>query len=288
MKLFENERYIGERALFMTDGAIIRNCAFEDGESPLKESGNLEIYDCVFSWKYPVWYSEKVKITGTLFNTGARSGIWYTDNITLENCISHAPKTFRRCNDVYISNCIFNAGEETLWSCSRVKIENSEFVGDYLGMNSSDVTISGLHLTGNYFLDGAKRVRVEDSTLISKDAFWNCEDVYCKNCLIDGEYLAWNSKRVVLENCKIISDQGLCYSEDLKLINCELVNAPLAFEFSSVYAELVGKIEGIKNPKAGKIIVPMADEVILDEKVIDTEKVEIFVGGERITSDKKW
>jgi hypothetical protein len=50
----------------------------------------------------------------------------------------------------------------------------------------------------------------------------------------------------------------------------------------------VGKIEGIKNPKAGKIIVPMADEVILDEKVIDTEKVEIFVGGERITSDKKW
>ena len=41
MQQYNNQVLTGERALFMTDGARIENCTFEDGESPLKESRNL-------------------------------------------------------------------------------------------------------------------------------------------------------------------------------------------------------------------------------------------------------
>ena len=40
--------YTGERALFMLKDAYIENARFYDGESPLKESSNLEIYKSVF------------------------------------------------------------------------------------------------------------------------------------------------------------------------------------------------------------------------------------------------
>ena len=47
----------GERALFQGKDLKIYDTIFDDGESQLKESRNIELYGCMFKWKYPLWYS---------------------------------------------------------------------------------------------------------------------------------------------------------------------------------------------------------------------------------------
>ena len=54
--------FTGERALFFSRDLALRDCTFEDGESPLKESKNIFADGCLFKWKYPFWYCENVNV----------------------------------------------------------------------------------------------------------------------------------------------------------------------------------------------------------------------------------
>ena len=71
MKEIKRQNFSGERALFATDGAVISECIFADGESPLKESRNIELYCDLFRWKYPLWYSRRIAVEGCTFFDGA-------------------------------------------------------------------------------------------------------------------------------------------------------------------------------------------------------------------------
>ena len=55
------EYLTGERALFMSKDLAVFDSVFADGESPLKESENIELYDSLFRWKYPLWYCNHVR-----------------------------------------------------------------------------------------------------------------------------------------------------------------------------------------------------------------------------------
>ena len=52
MKEYREEFFKGERALFAVDGAKIYDCIFDDGESPLKESKNIEVYNSINQKNY--------------------------------------------------------------------------------------------------------------------------------------------------------------------------------------------------------------------------------------------
>ena len=223
--------YTGERALFMLKDAYLENVTFEDGESPLKESSNLDLLKCSFKWKYPLWYSNNITVKDSYLAETARSGIWYTNNITMDNCVIDAPKTFRRGSFITLNMCALNKADETFWSCKNITLNNVTAKGDYFMMNADTVEVNHLELNGNYFLDGAKNIVVRDSILNSKDSFWNTENIVVINCKINGEYLAWNSKNITFINCEISSLQGLCYIKDLKLINCKLLDSTLTFEY---------------------------------------------------------
>lgn len=54
----------GERPLFMGKDLKIYDTIFDNGESPLKESRNIELYGSMFKWKYPLWYSKKYSCRG--------------------------------------------------------------------------------------------------------------------------------------------------------------------------------------------------------------------------------
>ena len=82
---------------------------------------------------------------------------------------------------------------------------------------------------------------------------------------ISGEYLAWYCENVTFERCHIIGTQPLCYCKGLTLIDCTMDDADLAFEKSEVQASLRAPIVSIKNPTAGRITVPHADEIIMDD-----------------------
>ena len=59
-KEYRWEYLIGERALFQGRNLRFVDTIFAEGESPLKESRDIELLDCMFKWKYPLWYAENI------------------------------------------------------------------------------------------------------------------------------------------------------------------------------------------------------------------------------------
>ena len=268
--------FTGERALFHEKNAHITYSTFADGESPLKESENIELDGCMFKWKYPLWYSDNISVQNSTWFEMARAGVWYSNFVTVEKSAIEAPKNFRRCRNVTLSDVSFANAAETLWSCDKVSLDRITARGDYFAMNSTNLTVNDLTLYGNYSFDGVKNALIENSRLLSKDAFWNSSDITAKGCFISGEYLGWNSKNLTLINCTIESLQGLCYIENLVMKNCRLLNTTLAFEYSSVDAEIKGKIDSVLNPKSGTIKADEIGELIIERDKVDPSKTKII------------
>lgn len=281
-------KFSGERAEYFQNFAEYENALFFDGESPLKHSQNLLISKSEFQWKYPLWNVTDVRVQDSVFHEMAKSGLWYVNNISIENTLIEAPKEFRRCKGIYLNEVKFNNAAETMWSCSDIKMKNVYAKGDYFAMNSKNFYADNFTLEGNYFLDGGSNIEIHNSKLISKDAFWNCENVTVYDSYINGEYLGWYSKNLKFVNCTIESDQGLCYIDGLTLENCTLINTTLAFEYSTnIKAEVVSKIDGVKNPGSGYIKAKEIDMLIMNPARVDVTKtlVEAEIIGKKYSED---
>lgn len=275
MKIINGGEFTGERALFCSSDLKINGACFHSGESPLKESRNIELSACEFKWKYPLWYCRGVVAENTVLRDTARSGIWYTNNITMTDCVIESPKTFRRSSDISLYRVELKNALETMWHCDGVELREVGIRGDYFGFCATNVNADGLDVEGNYIFDGGKNITVRNSRLISKDAFWNCENVLVENCTIVGEYLGWNSKNVTFVNCTIESNQGMCYMDNVTLRGCTLVNTDLCFEYCTVDAEIVSHVDSVKNPTAGRIVAESIGEIILEDDKVDTSKTVI-------------
>ena len=268
--------YTGERPLFGERSLVLYDTIFDDGESPLKESADIELYGCMFKWKYPLWYSKNIYAKDCTWFDMARAGVWYTDHITVEDCQIEAPKNFRRCYDLTLKNVSFPNAAETLWNCQNVTLQNVTAKGDYFAMNCADMRVDRLSLYGNYSFDGARNVEVHNARLLSKDAFWNSDNVTVYDSFISGEYLGWNAKNLTFVNCTIESLQGMCYIENLVMKNCKLINTTLAFEYSTVEADITSKIDSVINPSGGTITADSIDELIIEKDKIDPSKTVII------------
>jgi hypothetical protein len=269
------ENLTGERALYRGENLEVYDTVFHDGESPLKESSNIKLFRCEFQWKYPLWYASHVYVKDCVWQEMGRSGVCYTNDLTIEDSLIYAPKNFRRCRNVSLRNVSLVNAAETFWMCSDVHLENVTARGDYFGMNSSNVTLDHFELYGNYAFDGGRNIVVHNSKFLTKDCFWNCENVTVYDSYISGEYLAWNTKNLTLINCTIESNQGLDYIEGLKMVNCRLVNTRLAFEYSTdMDVDVNSRIDSILNPGSGRISAPEISEFILEEDNCDVGKTE--------------
>ena len=274
---FINGVYEGERALFNISNKSISYCTFQNGESPLKESSDLALYETSFKWKYPLWYCNNVDLKNCYMLDGARAGIWYTNNLKAKNLAVSAPKAFRRCDSLLLEDVSFYNAEETLWFCTNVTLKNVKVNGRYFGMGCKNIVADNIEIVDDYAFDGACNVVVKNSRILSKDAFWNTQDVVVENSYIVGEYLAWNAKNITFKNCIIESLQGLCYIDNLKLVGCRLENTTLSFEYSSdIDAEVINVIDSVKNPISGVIKAKGIKELILDKDKIDASKTRII------------
>lgn len=288
MKEENQQKFSGERAEYFAHDVHYVNSTFLDGESPLKHGKNLTLEQASFQYKYPLWNTENATVKNSFFHEMSRSGLWYTKNTRIEDSIIEAPKEFRRCDGVFLKNVTFCNAAETLWNCKNIQMENVCARGDYLAMNAENFKADGLVLDGNYFLDGGKNIEIRNSKLNSKDSFWNCENVTIYDSYIVGEYLAWNSKNVKFVNCTIESNQGLCYVDGLTLENCTLINTDLAFEYSSnVNAEIVNKVDSVKNPASGVIKAAGIGTLIMNPRRVDVSKTKIICNNidEKFTED---
>ncbi len=285
-KEIKQEYFQGERPLFQGRDLVIRDTVFGEGESPLKHSENVSLENSTFEWKYPLWYSRHISVENCVLKEMARAGIWYTEDVVFLDTLIEAPKEFRRCKGVKIKNCSFPNAEETLWDCRDVVLKGVVAKGDYFGMNCKHMIIDGLTLYGNYCFDGARDVEVHNSKFLSKDCFWNAENITIYDSYISGEYLAWNSKNITLIRCTVESLQGLCYIENLVMKDCRLVRTTLAFEYSTVEAEIEGTIDSVMNPSGGRITADKIGEMILEKDKVDVSKTKIHCRCQRGKKDE--
>ena len=276
MKEIRQEFLTGERALFHGQDLAIYDTTFADGESPLKESRNIYLEGSLFQWKYPLWYSRDIRLKDCTLFEMARAGIWYTHNLEMENTLVEAPKNFRRATGLRIRQVNFPNAAETLWNCQDVTMEHVTARGDYFAMNSSDMKISDFELVGNYSFDGVKNVEIDRARMISKDAFWNSENVTVRNAFISGEYLGWNAKNLTLIDCTIESLQGMCYIDNLVMKNCKLLNTTLAFEYSTVDAQISNRVDSVMNPSGGTIRAKEIKTLIMEKDRVDVNKTKII------------
>ena len=178
MQEFTQQTFTEERALFHTIDARISDSVFDVGESPLKECRKLDIDTTLFRYKYPLWYCKDVSLKNcTLFDM-ARAGIWYTDNVSIEDTVIEAPKNIRKADGVTLKNVSFPNAAETLWNCNNVTMENVFAKGDYFAFNTNNIKADNFTLVGNYSFDGTKNMEIRNSKLLSKDALsWlECEE----------------------------------------------------------------------------------------------------------------
>lgn len=277
MKTIDQEYLSGERALFGAHDLKITNTVFDDGESPLKESRNIEAENCLFRWKYPFWYAKHIHIKDSTLFEMARAGIWYSDDVTIEDTMIEAPKELRRCHRVTLNHVSIPNAQETLWSCKDVRLNHVVAKGHYFAKDTENVQLNHFELYGDYCFDGAKNVEVHNSKFLSKDCFWNAENVTIYDSFISGEYFAWNAKNVTLVNCTVESLQGMCYVDHLIMKNCKVINTTLAFEYSTVDVEITTKIDSIINPASGVIIAQDIGTLIMEEDKINPADTRIIL-----------
>ena len=114
MKTYQQGYFTGERALFGVSGARITDSVFDAGESPLKECADLELEGDLFRWKYPLWYCKNITVKNCTWFEMARAGVWYTDNIRVQNAVIQAPKNFRRCDGLVLEDVAFTNALEPI------------------------------------------------------------------------------------------------------------------------------------------------------------------------------
>ena len=260
-----------ERALYHLQQADVKNCVFAgpaDGESVLKESRDVNLTDCTFSLRYPLWHVKKFTMEHSSMDELTRAAIWYASDGVIRSSTLGGIKAVRECERISLEDCHI-VSQEFGWKSEGITLTDSDIEAEYLFFDSRNVKLERVNMKGKYSFQYMKNLEITDCVLDTKDAFWHSENVTVRNSVVKGEYLAWFSDGLTLIDCKIIGTQPLCYCKNLKLINCTMEDTDLSFEYSEVEADVKGHVISIKNPKAGIITVDSVGEIIKEAPVME-------------------
>lgn len=268
MKKYENITLDAERALYGERDIYIKNCSFDgpaDGESAMKEAGEISVEDSYFNLRYPFWHCDAVHIRGSKMTENCRAALWYSTDVEICDSKLHGIKAVRECDNVRIYGCDV-ISPEFGWFSSNIKVCNSKFVSEYFMLRARALTFNDVEFKGKYSFQYIEDSVFENCHLDTKDAFWHARNVTVRNSTVKGEYLAWYAENITFENCEIIGTQPLCYCKNLRLINCRMNNCDLSFEKSTVEANVIGHIDSVKNPEGGFIMADSIGEIIYEKE----------------------
>jgi hypothetical protein len=267
MVRYVNQAFDEERALYGIRKAEIVNCTFAgaaDGESALKESGDIRVRDCRFQLRYPLWHVDGGELSGCVMTDTCRAALWYDKNLLIGDCSLGGIKALRECDNTILKDCSIES-EEFGWFCRGIGLSDCAIRSEYLFLHSRNIEASGLVLNGKYSFQYVENMTIRDSELNTKDAFWHSRNVTVFDSAVSGEYLGWYSENLRLVRCTITGTQPLCYAKNLVLEDCEMRDCDLSFEKSDVRASVRGGIASVKNPRSGSIVADSIGEIIMDE-----------------------
>lgn len=268
MTLYCNETHDEERAFYGISHAKLQNCMFAgeaDGESALKETSHLEIENCNFLLRYPLWHTDRAVISDCNMTETCRAALWYDKDITIKNSELGGIKALRECTGICLEHCQINSTEFG-WFCHDVKMKGCALTSEYPFLQCTNMEFDGLKMNAKYSFQYVENVTLRDCELHTKDAFWHSKNVTVYDSVVSGEYLGWYSENLRLVRCKIAGTQPLCYAKGLVLEDCEMIGCDLSFEKSEVTATVSGEIMSVKNPVSGRIAAGSIGEIILENQ----------------------
>ena len=232
--------------------------------------------DSKFYGKYPWWHVDRSLITSCYFAAGSRSAIWYSDDMTMRDCVIDGPKFFREMKHLSLENVTINDADETFWHVDDVKVNNVTLHGGtYPFMHCHGIVVDGLTSDAKYIFQYCSDVEIHNAHITTKDSFWECENVTVYDSDIDGEYIGWHSKNLKFVRCHLSGEQILCYADNVTLEDCTIDEAcdRMFEDCTNLNVSVKGKITNIKNPISGKIVADEIGSVTYDEfaKGHDTE-----------------
>ena len=266
----EKQSFDAERALYHLQHADLADCVFAgpaDGESVLKESSDVSLVRCRFSLRYPLWHVSAFSVEDSEMDELTRAPIWYARDGVLRRCTIRGVKAVRECENIEVQDSAIDSTEFG-WKSTGITLLDSSVTSEYLFFDSSAITLKNVKMKGKYSFQYVDGLTIENSNLDTKDAFWHSKNVTVRDSIIKGEYLGWFSENVTLINCRVIGTQPFCYCEDLRLINCTMEGCDLSFEYSDVQADIIGRIDSVKNPKSGTITADEIGEIIMGDAVM--------------------
>lgn len=271
MEIIEGQSFGAERALYQSSELLLKNCRFdgeEDGESALKECGDISVEDCLFNLRYPLWHGKGLRVSGCEMTELCRAALWYSSDVVVENSRLHGIKALRECSNVKLLGCDI-VSPEFGWSVRGIEMKNCTAESEYFMLRSNDIRFENVRFKGKYSFQYIENAVFANCAFDTKDAFWHAKNVTVSDSLIRGEYLAWYCENVTFERCRIIGTQPLCWCKGLVLNDCEMIDADLSFEKSDVRAVLTAPIVSIKNPRSGEISVPSVAKTVIDDVCSD-------------------
>lgn len=260
-----------ERALYHLLHSDIKDCVFAgpaDGESVLKEAGDISLQNCSFSLRYPLWHVKGFTVTGSKMDEMTRAAIWYAEDGVITDSTLCGIKAVRECANIRLEGCKIES-QEFGWKSRDITLNDTEISSEYLFLDSREVTLTNVKMKGKYSFQYMEDLEISDCDLDTKDAFWHSKNVTVRNSTVKGEYLGWFSDGLTLIDCTVIGTQPLCYCKNLTLINCTMEEADLAFEYSDVKADIRGHVISVKNPRSGVITVDSVGEIIREDPVME-------------------
>ncbi|MBQ7750208.1 MAG: DUF3737 family protein [Bacteroidales bacterium] len=267
MNHISNKEFGGERPLFGIEDTRLENITVTDGESGIKFCRNIEVADCRFFGKYPLWHVDGSVVTGCYFAPESRSAIWYSNDMVMKRCTIDGPKFFREMRNLSLEDVTINDADETFWNIRGLRLRNVKLSGGtYPFMGSEDIFVDTLESDSKYVFQYCRNVEIHNARILTKDSFWECKNVTVYDSLLDGEYLGWHSRNIRLVRCHIAGEQPLCYMKGITLEDCTFDPAcDRAFEDSEdIDARIEGPITEIKNPVSGRICASSIGRVTYD------------------------
>ena len=122
----ENQIFDEERSLYNLKNTEVINCKFEgpaDGESVLKECRKINVIDCSFSLRYPLWHAKGFLLKDSSMDEKTRAPLWYSNDGRIEYCKIDGIKCLRECKNITVEDCNI-VSPEFGWRCKGVKIKS--------------------------------------------------------------------------------------------------------------------------------------------------------------------
>ena len=141
MTLINGRTFDEERSLYGLKDATVKDCIFagpKDGESVLKEAGNIIVENCKFSLRYPLWHVRNFELNNSSLDEFTRAPIWYSENGSISGCDISSIKAVRECKDISLKECKINSPEFG-WMSESIKLDKVEVEAEYIFLKSNNV-----------------------------------------------------------------------------------------------------------------------------------------------------